>query len=255
MTAPGYAPMPGAAAPAKLPKAGFFWALGIFLVTAVIGGVLFVLGIRQLVEDIDDSQRISAPGQDEVQLDTGDAWVFASVPFGSAEELVDVRITDPDGTTRTLSQETIPTSSAETDGEQFVPLGFFDVDTPGTYVFDIDAPEGTDVRVGTLNLGKMLGFLFGGMAVGFVGFVIALILLIVTLVRRGNRKKQQRAAAYGGGGYPPAGGAYAPSPGYAPQAAPQQQSWPPQEPAPTWPPQDPAPPASPPPPPPAPPTA
>ena len=135
MTAPGYAPMPGAAAPAKLPKAGFFWALGIFLVTAVIGGVLFVLGIRQLVQDIDNSQRISAPGQEDLQLEAGDIWVFASVPFGSAEDLVDVTITDPDGATQTLSQETIPTNSANTDAEQFVPLGFFDADTAGASPF------------------------------------------------------------------------------------------------------------------------
>ena len=246
MAAPAYT------APPKLPKAGFFWALGIFLVTAVIGGVLFVLGIRQLVDDIDGSQRISAPGQDDLQLETGDAWVFASVPFGSAEDLVNVRITDPNGATQTLSQETIPTSSANTDGEQFVPLGFFSVDTPGTYRFEIEAPEGTDVRVGTLALGKMLGFIFGGIGVGFIGFVIALILLIVTLVRRGSRKKQQRAAAYGAGGYPGASGpGYAPTPGYGPQPQqPQQPSaWPPQKqappPAPNWPPQDP-PPAAPP---------
>ena len=36
MTAPAYA----SPAPAKLPKAGFFWALGIFLVTAIAGIVL-----------------------------------------------------------------------------------------------------------------------------------------------------------------------------------------------------------------------
>ncbi len=253
MAAPAYA------APPKLPKAGFFWALGIFVVTAVIGGVLFVLGIRQFVDDVDGSQTISAPGTSDVQLDRGDAWVFAAVPSGDAADLVTVRITDPNGATQTLSQETIPTSSANTEGEQFVPLGFFSVDTPGNYTFDIDAPEGTEVRVGTLSLGKLLGFIFGGMAIGGIGFTVALILLIVTLVRRGGAKKRQRAAAYGGGGYPPAGGAYAPQPGYAPQPAPQQPAaWPPQEaappPAPNWPPQDPTPPASPPPPP-APPTA
>ena len=131
MTAPAYA----SPAPAKLPKAGFFWALGIFLVTAIAGIVLFVLGVRQFVDDIDASQRISAPGEDQLTLDRGEAWVFASVPSGSAEDLVNVRITDPDGNTLTLDQETIPTSEASTDGEVFVPLGFFSVDTPGTYRF------------------------------------------------------------------------------------------------------------------------
>lgn len=238
---------PSAPAPVKLPKAGFFWALGIFLVTAVAGIVLVVMGVRQFVDDIDGSQRIDAPGEDTLRLEEGDTWVFASVPFGSAEDLVNVRITDPDGATRTLSQETVPTGSASTDGEQFVPLGFFTVETAGEYRFVTDAPEGTEVRVGTLSLGTLVAFVFGGMAVGFVGFVIALILLIVTLVRRGSRKKQQRAAAYAaGGGYP--GGGY---PGQAPtqqwppggQApgtpTPNAGQWPPAPPAQQWPPQDP----------------
>ena len=250
MAATAY-PNPTPAAPVKLPKAGFFWALGIFVVTAVVGITLFVLGVRQFVDDVDGSQTISAPGTSDVQLDRGDAWVFAAVPSGDATDLVTVRITDPNGATRTLSQETIPTSSANTEGEQFVPLGFFSVDTPGTYTFDIDSPEGTDVRVGTLSLGKLLGFVFGGIAIGGIGFTIALILLIVTLVRRSGAKKRQRAAAYAaGGGYGGAPG-YAPQPGHAPQ---QPATWPPQEPtpppAPNWPPQDPTPPASPPPPPP-----
>src|SRR5690606_7039048 len=242
-----------APAPVKLPKAGFFWALGIFVVTAAIGITLFVLGVRQLVDDVNGSQAISAPGESELQLDEGDAWVFASVPSGDAADLVTVRITDPDGATQTLSQETIPTSSANTEGEQFVPLGFFSVDTPGTYQFSIDSPEGTEVRVGSLALGKMLGFIFGGMAVGGIGFTIALILLIVTLVRRGGAKKRQRAAAYAaGGGYP--GGGYA-TPGTYPgqpqpaqqwpptgQAAPPQApqgQWPPPAAPQQWPPQDP----------------
>ena len=189
-----------APAPVKLPKAGFFWALGIFVVTAAVGITLFVLGVRQFVDDVDGSQSITAPGETDVQLGRGDAWVFASVPSGDASDLVSVRITDPSGATQTLSQETVPTSTASTDGEQFVPLGFFSADTAGSYHFSSDAPEGTDVRVGTLSIGKLLGFVFGGMAVGGIGFTIALILLIVTLVRRGGAKKRQRAADYAAGG-------------------------------------------------------
>lgn len=255
-----------APAPAKLPKAGFFWALGIFVVTAAVGITLIVLGARQFVDDVDGSRSISAPGQSDVQLEEGDAWVFASVPSGDAADLVTVRITDPNGATQTLSQETIPTNSASTDGEQFVPLGFFSVDTAGTYTFDIDSPEGTDVRVGTLSIGKLLGFIFGGMAIGGIGFTIALILLIVTLVRRGGAKKRRRAAAYaagGGGGYP--GGGYAapgaypaqPQPAQAwppagqapPPQAPGQGQWPPPTAPQQWPPQDPGAGAPPPPPP------
>ena len=227
--------------------------------TAVAGITLVVLGARQFVDDVNASQRISAPGEDDIQLDTGDAWVFASVPSGDAQDVVNVRITNPDGATQTLSQETIPTNSANTDGEQFVPLGFFEADTAGTYHFEIDAPEGSEVRVGTLSIGKLLGFVFGGMAVGFVGFVIALILLIVTLVRRSSRKKRQRAAAFAaGGGYP--GGGY-PGGGYPGQPqAPAPAQWPPADQAPTppappapplgqWPPQDPSSGSAPPPPP------
>jgi len=221
MAATAYPPSATGPAPDKLPKAGFFWALGIFLVTAVAGSVLFVLGINEVVNTVDGFDPISAPGEAELQLDAGDHWVFAAVPSGAAEDLVDVTITDPSGATQTLSQQTLPAGEANTGGKQFVPLGFFDADTAGTYRFQTDGPPGTDVRVGTLALPKILGFIFGGLAIGFVGFVIALIVLIVTLVRRSGRKKRQRAAAYAAAPQYPA----QPQPQY-----PAQQQWPPQQP-------------------------
>ncbi len=224
--AAAYPSAPVPAAPEKQPVAGFFWALGIFLVTAVAGGVLFFLGINEVVNTVDGFDPISAPGQADLELGTGDHWVFAAVPSGSAEDLVDVTITDPNGATQSLSQQTFPADEANTDGEQFVPLGFFSADTAGTYHFETDGPPGTEVRVGTLSLAKILGFIFGGLAIGFVGFVIALIVLIVTLVRRSGRKKRQGAAAY------------ANYPAGQPQYPGQPQSSPPQQ----WPPQDAAPP-------------
>ncbi len=236
MAAAAYPSAPVPAAPEKQPVAGFFWALGIFVVTAVAGGVLFFLGINEVVNTVDGFDPISAPGQADLELDTGDHWVFAAVPSGSAEDLVDVTITDPGGAVQSLSQQTFPADSADTDGEQFVPLGFFSADTSGTYHFETDGPPGTEVRVGTLSLPKILGFIFGGLALGFIGFVIALIVLIVTLVRRSGRKKRQGAAAYAN--YPPGQPQY---PGQ-PQSPQQPQQWPPAEQPQQWPPQDPAPP-------------
>lgn len=225
----------------KLPKAGFFWALGIFLVTAVAGAVLFVMGINEIVSTVDGLDPISTGGVSDLQLEAGDHWVFAAVPSGSAQDLVDVTITDPNGATQTLSQETLPTGETTTDGEQFVPLGFFDADVAGTYQFEASGPPGTDVRVGRLDLPKILWFMFGGIGLAFVGFVIALIILIVTLVRRGGHKKRQREAAYSGGGY--GGGGYGGAPGQYPAPPQGQAPYPsqPQAPAPQWPPAPPPP--------------
>ena len=106
MAAAAYPPSaPYQAAPEKLPKAGIFVAIGIFVVTAVIGIVLFVMGINEVVNAVDDADRVSAPGQAEVQLDTGQQFVFAAVPSGSAADLVHVTVTDPAGDTLALDQE------------------------------------------------------------------------------------------------------------------------------------------------------
>lgn len=231
MAATAYPSNPVQAAPEKLPMAGFFWALGIFLVAAVGGGVLFFLGIREVVDTVDGFDAISAPGEADLRLETGDHWVFAAVPSGSAEDLVDVTVTDPSGRTQTLSQQTFLADSANTDGQQFVPLGFFDATAAGTYHFETDGPSGTEVRVGTLSLPKVLGFIFGGIAVGSLGFLVALIILIITLVRRSGRKKRQHATAYGA--YAPAQPQYPgqPQQQYPPQLQyPAPQQWPPQQP-------------------------
>lgn len=195
---PAFPPGSPTGSPPKLPKAGFFWALGVFVVTAVAGVVLIALAITSIVDTVDGFERIDVPGRDEVRLEEGDNWVFAGGDSGTAADLVDVTITAPDGSTLTLTQDDFAGADTTSDGQQFSPLGFVDVQVAGTYVFETDGPPGSTVRVGTLDLGRIVGLFIGGFAVGGLGFVIALTLLIVTLVRRGSAKKRQRAAAYAG---------------------------------------------------------
>lgn len=208
-TPPAFPPGSPTGSPPKLPKAGFFWALGIFVVTAAAGVVLIALAVTSIVDTVDGFERIDVPGRDEVRLEAGDNWVFAGGDSGTAADLVDVTITAPDGSTLTLTQDDFAGADTTSDGQQFSPLGFVDVPVAGTYVFETDGPPGSTVRVGTLDLARIVGFFIGGFAVGGLGFVIALTLLIVTLVRRGSAKKRQRAAAYAGApaypGAPPTG--------------------------------------------------
>jgi hypothetical protein len=209
--------------PEKLPKAGFFWALGIFLVTAIAGAVLIALGISSIVDEIDDFQRIDVPADTEVRLEEGDNWVFAGADSTASADQVEVTVTAPDGTVLNVITDDFTGAETSTDGQQFSPLGFIEVEQAGTFRFVTEGPPGSTVRVGTLELGRIVGLLVGGAAVGGIGFLLAMILLIVTLVRRGSAKKRQRAAAYAGsypGGPPSYPGAPPSYPGPPPPTYP-----------------------------------
>ncbi|MCU0310056.1 MAG: hypothetical protein MUE36_03830 [Acidimicrobiales bacterium] len=236
--------------PAKLPSKGFWIALVIFLVTAVVGIVMIVVSFTTIANAISDFAEIDVPQTAEVRLSTGEYWVFVGTDSAStgAASLVDVTVTAPDGSSLVLTSD-IGQYDAETGGLSFTSLGRIDIDQAGVYTFETDGPDGTSVRVGQLPIGTFVGLLIGGIALGALGFLVALILVIVTLVRRSKAKKQMvRTAGYPGAAtaYPPS---YAPTPPPAPMPpptmAPPGQSAPPPgpqaPPAPATPPPAPAP--------------
>lgn len=244
----------------KLPKAGFWWALGIFIVTAIVGVVMIIISIGTIANAIGDFRRIDVPGTSALQLDTGEYWVFAGTPGSSSASalLVDVVVTAPDGSTVRLSSD-FNTYNADSNGTNYTSLGKFKVDRAGTYEFETDGPSSATLRVGKLPIGKFVGLLVGGIAIGALGFLIALVLLIVTFVRRSSAKKRLAAAYPGAYGtpppyVPPTQGAVAPPVMPPPSPAPPTMP-PPQATPPSTPPPPPAAPSTPPPPPAAPPSA
>lgn len=219
----------------KLPSGGFWVALIIFVVTAVVGVVMIVISIGTVADTIDSFAEIDVPGTAEVRLSEGEYWVFAGSPTDAVLRQVDVRITAPDGRTLSLTSD-FGQYEASSGGDQFSSLGRVDIDEAGVYTFETAGPSDTSVRIGKLPIARIVGLLVGGIAIGALGFLIAVIVLIVTLVRRG-RKKKELAGTYGApgtypGGPPPAPGTFPAAPTPPPPPAPGPPTPPPPPPGP-----------------------
>lgn len=251
MTTP--TPTPPPVAPQKLPKAGFIWGPIIFVVTAIIGISMFATSFIVLANSITDFRSVDAGQTVEMRLGTGEWFVFGGGPSRSALREVNVYITDANGDVVTPKPSS-DTYSAENDGMRYESFGSFDVTTAGVYSVEVQGPVGTNAKIGQISLGSFLALLIGGIVIGAIGFVVALILLIVTAVRRGRAKRALFATQYGAVGAAPVSPA-APSAPMPPPVAPVQYP-PPPPPAPPAPPAPPVVPTdqTPPPPPPAPPT-
>ncbi len=70
----------------KLPFAGFWVALVIFVVTAIIGVVMIAVAVGTVANAISDFAEIDVPQTAEVRLGSGEYWVFAGTPNDSSVE-------------------------------------------------------------------------------------------------------------------------------------------------------------------------
>ena len=174
--------------PAKLPKAGFIWAPVVFVVTATIGLALIVLSVGTIANAIADFKTVDAGQSLEVDLSKGEYHVFAGGPSSSSLAGVSVGITDPRGA-QVSPKESSDSYSAEVDDSRYESIGSFDAVTAGTYRIEVRGPAGSSARIGKIPIGRTVGLMVGGIVVGAVGFVIALIILIVTIVRRGRIRR------------------------------------------------------------------
>jgi hypothetical protein len=232
-----YAQNPGGAVPQKPSKTGIVWAIVTFAVTAIVGIVMIVLGVTTIANMVKDFAKVPVPGQTTIQLSSGEQWIFVSRSNGSRANIdsVDVTVTDPNGSTVPISYDS--GQSANSNGNDFESLGSFDAPTSGRYSIETTGPAQAGIRIGKipfLRIGLLIG---GGVAVGGLGFVIAMIVLIVALVRRSRVKKANQAASHGG---PPSGAPLTPPAPYgqapvptAPPAASPPPPAPPVPPAPT----------------------
>jgi hypothetical protein len=200
---------------AKKPKwAGIIWAISIFVVTAIAGIVLIAVAIATIANAIDDLQEVDAGDTRELTLEPGDQYVFIGADNERELRQVSVTVLDPDGTPiRPRSSDN--TYDSTSDGTTFESVGYIDVDTTGVYTVSVEGPPGSTVRIGEIPIGRFVGFLVGGIAIGAIGFIVALVIFIVALVRRSRVKKENRAAAWAASGGP-GGPGYGPPPGQAP---------------------------------------
>jgi len=187
MTTPQQVPAPAPAQ--KLPKAGFIWGPIIFVVTAIIGISMIVASFVVIANTISDFKTVDAGSTAEVKLGSGEWYVFAGAGSSLGLRQVQVSITDPSGD-QVLPKSNSGDYSSDSDGMQYQSIGSFDVPTSGTYTVEVTGPTGTTAKVGQIPLATFLVLLIGGIAIGALGFVVALVVLIIAIVRRTRAKKR-----------------------------------------------------------------
>jgi hypothetical protein len=215
MTTPPHVPAP--TRPQKLPKAGFIWAPIVFVLSGIIGIAMFAGSFVALASMISDFKTVDAGQTTDLQLGSGEWYVFAGAGSSFGLSQVSVSITDPSGV-QVVPKSTSDDYSSTTNGTQYQSIGSFDVPSAGSYTVEVAGPSGTRAKIGQISLGLFLGLLIGGIAVGAIGFVVALIILIVTIVRRSRIRRRTSGPATWSpptgtpGVPPPAAGTIAPPP-------------------------------------------
>lgn len=213
----------------KIKPSAAWYVVGTLLlvVSVVVPIVLIVLGVQAFQDEIERFDSVPADTGGELTLEAGDYTVYIEGPgvgTFSAFSANDVEIINPSGESEDLS----PVSGDFTynvDGEDGVAKLTFSADESGTYQIIPGDSTSVQANVNDITIGPGFGEVIGsGLpywiaagVIGFVAFLVGLIMLIVTGVKRGKQKRQRRLAA--GGGYPaPPGYGSPPQQGYAPPA-------------------------------------
>jgi hypothetical protein len=186
---------------AKKPKwAGIIWAISIFVVTAIVGIVLIAISIGTIANTVDDMESVDAGETRDVTLSSGDQYIFLGADTKRELNQVEVLVVEENGEIPDLEGGT--TYTAENSDLAFESIGYIDVDITTTYTVTVTGPPDSTVRIGKVPIGRIVGFLVGGIAIGAIGFIVALVIFIVALVRRSRVKKENRAAAWAASGGP-----------------------------------------------------
>lgn len=210
----------------------------VFVLSAVVffGGIFWsISSIVGVLTNLANSPSIPLGGTSTINVNsTGDQWLLlsnvenkgSSLPFSNPS----VSVTDPSGNSVNV------VSSASTSGSdgasEFRSIGYFTATTTGAYEISVGGSSSSSAKVyvASVDLSGAGMKLAIGIGVGFLLFIVSIILAIVWLVRRSKNKKSSappyQGGAYGGpppgppgGGYgappsgPPGGGYGAPPPG------------------------------------------
>ena len=215
MTTPIPTP-PASSTSVRKPLVGFIIAPAIFVLTTIIGIALIVMSISTIANTIDGFEAVDAGQTRRIALSTGEYYVFAGAATESATNAVEVMIFDPSGVS--VSPNYGGSSySADSGGQYFASIGSFDATVAGIYTVEVSGPPGTTARIGKVPAGRIVALLVGGIVVGTLGFVAAVIVLIIAIVRRSRATMRARAAMVGA---PLAAGSVPPPPAPSPASPP-----------------------------------
>jgi hypothetical protein len=209
-------------APGKIRPSGFWYLLPFVLVIA--GGVAAIVsivnGVSAYSDTIEDFARVEVGQTGTIEIDgTGGYTVFYEPGVADESSLDEndpeptLEMTGPGGEPVALENySSFGTYSSS--GYVGFAIQTFDVDEPGRYELTAGGQVlGGNVAVGRSPFRKITTGILLGLAYGFGGFLVALVILIILMVSRGRSKRRLRSTAYTGypqpawgtaGGYPQA---------------------------------------------------
>lgn len=190
---PPVAGAPAAVPPEPLPKGALIAAPIVFVVTAVAGIVMIALALVTVVNAVGDFRQVRAGETRTLMLDPGDWYVVAGGPRGS---VAGTSVTVVDRAGRAPARVADPASvNVDLNGDHYEAIGAFRVPSTGAYRVTVDGPPGAEARIGRVPITRFIVLLVGGIGVGGLGFLAALVLLIVGLVVRSGAKQRRRVSA------------------------------------------------------------
>jgi hypothetical protein len=207
-----YAPAPPTSAPAgKIkPSAAWYWIGAILIFLGIAGAAgLITTGLVSTSRTVDRFGRFVWNGVPQpLTFEKGGTY---TVYYEHDSKVDGVRYQTPEGLKNSINMSFTPagggqpillrpsndTASFSFSGRVGQSIGKVTIPEGGTYIAEVQV-TGYDgpivIAIGKGVLGKLIGFVLGGLAIGAVGFVSGLVILIVTGVKRGKRKRQRRAA-------------------------------------------------------------
>lgn len=171
----------------------WFYAIGpaVIVVTLAAAIAFFVLGIVNMAPQT----RFVVPGSQEMELKKGTYTVFyeyhssvGGVSYSTSEYLDDMVVTvrSEDGTEVVPVKDTSTSTSYEIGSRAGVSMFEFHIDEPGTYVLTAWYEDGSTRPSVVLAVGRsnFLRVFLPAVPLGFVGFLIGVLLLVSVFVKR-----------------------------------------------------------------------
>jgi hypothetical protein len=218
------------APPPKVRPSGFLYLLPLLLLLAgsVAAIIAVVAGVRSYSDTIEGFARVPVGQSGTVQIDgTGGYTIFYepgasdTSSFDESDPHPPLQITGPGGEQITL-RDYRGLGTYSSSGYVGFAVETFKVERTGDYQVQTGSTMPGTIAIGRSPFHKITRGVLAGVALGFGGFVVALIILIILMVSRGRSKRRIRAMA--------PQPAWAAQPAWTPQPTPGYQQYPPSQP-------------------------